>query len=1026
MFDRWVSPLSWLSFWSALTLAVFGAFGAAVWRARGRVVIEPFIEYNKSATAADSAGKPVASGLNDALVSELAALRELYRTVGERAEVDPAVSSSAAEPVDATLQLEDVSEFLQNASTGDATVSFGPLAVPIGTVMAMLGRLAKGPQLTGGLQVVATPEGDEDAPSGEVVLTAYYASADRLASWSVREPVPAYAASLLEQNGATSVVHTAAVRAMVEELASRIFTDLALPGTRSWRATRRFHEGLKQYRLARESQRDRVLKLRRAERAFIEALADDVDLPLARYNLGVVYRELHSEVPDEHFDEAAESAFLGELQRGQPGWQTYYALALTYFDSGRFADVSSLCDRAIELADSALQKAMALDLKGLADRNRVTPDEDWLTMAIESRRRAVAYALLALCDAELTLGDQKVARGVAAHCLLDLGIALAYAGEAQADGSAKSAGNRRKAFDSCRRLLSFAARLEDSFSVRLELGKIAFTYGEGEVAIRELRAAARIDPSSTICWAWLARVNAGLSAAAADAAARAEWGRRSEVAAALARSNLDLSDTTSSVEAATRLAEALEDLGDDDGAERARDIPYVMGDLAGETDIEELESRLDLETDRWLRGHIAWCIADLHYGQERMAEAALAYQRALDELRDEYPAEARRLGLQGMVAVAHAFQADPNASIQEALREVQEAIAIAPLSSWERQMLGRIREKVGDYESAIAAYEYALFWKPSSPDLHTLLGKAHLQLAEESFDAARRREAYRQATQHYESALALQSPSALNARAAAHFALGRAHQSADEYHRAVPHFRNAQALAASKPLAQLLLGEAYVRLKRYNEAEEVLSEAITAAESAAAQDPAGQIGNELNEIWGAADLAAQGHRLLALSFIERDVRLDEARGHIDGSKRLLDLLGGNADPSARASELELQGRIHLEEGKYDEAIASLNESVALAADVEAYLHLARAYRTKADASRRKEDRRHALQRARRACRHARDLDQSEMFQESIARVVAYLDMSTPSHAAENGQSPPAELDGEQSSHARDGREQTTS
>ena len=251
-------------------------------------------------------------------------------------------------------------------------------------------------------------------------------------------------------------------------------------------------------------------------------------------------------------------------------------------------------------------------------------------------------------------------------------------------------------------------------------------------------------------------------------------------------------------------------------------------------------------------------------------------------------------------------------------------------------------------------------------------------------------------------------------------------QSADEYHRAVPHFRNAQALAASKPLAQLLLGEAYVRLKRYNEAEETITEAIDAAEAAVAEDPNRQVGGEFKDIWPVATLAASAHRLLALSFIERDVRLDEARRHIADSRRLLDQLGADVNPSDRASEFELEGRIYLEEGKCDEAIASLNESVALAADVEAYLHLARAYRTKADVSRRKEDRRHALQRARRACRHARDLDQSEMFQESIARVVAYLDTASPSQAAENGQSPPAELDGEQSSHARDGRERTTS
>src|SRR5262249_51209837 len=100
-----------------------------------------------------------------------------------------------------------------------------------------------------------------------------------------------------------------------------------------------------------------------------------------------------------------------------------------------------------------------------------------------------------------------------------------------------------------------------------------------------------------------------------------------------------------------------------------------------------------------------------------------------------------------------------------------------------------------------------------------------------------------------------------------------------------------------------------------------------------------------------------------------------------------------------ASELELEGRILLEEGKHDEAIASLDQSVALLADVEAYLHLARAYQAKAEAARRKEDRRRVLERARRACRHASDLDRSGVFQEDIAGVVEHLEALAPTQAA---------------------------
>jgi tetratricopeptide (TPR) repeat protein len=991
-FDRWISRLSWLSFWSVLALAVIAAFAVAVWRARSRVVIEPFVDYNRAGSSGD-AGKAVAPGLNDALVSELAALRELYRAVEERAELDPAVGD--AKPVDATLELQDVSGFLEGASTGDATVSIGPVAVPIGMVMAMLGRLAQGPRLTGGLQVVATADSGSESTGTEVVLTAYYTGARRSSSWSVRESLPDYAASLLAADDAASVVQTAAVRGMVQELASRIFTDLALPGTRSWRATSRFHAGLKQYRLAHESEQDRVLKLRRAERALIEALADDADLPLARYNLGVVYRELGE-------NEAAARSFLRELEREQPAWQPYYALALTYYGKDdRYADVSSLCDRVIELADGATRKAIAFDLKGLADRLRVQGSQDWLATATESRRRAVAYSVLALCDAELTSDDRRTARGVAARCVLDLGIACAYSGDAELAQTQQSAARRRKAFDASHKLLAFAARLQESFNLRLELGKIAATYGEPQTAIKEFRAAARIDPSSALCWAWLAKVNAELSARAkVEDPAKSVWTERAVAAIRLARSTLDFDEPGEAQGATGQLAEALEQLGDAEGAAHARRIPHIESPLASETDVAALELRLASETEAWTRGHLAKRIAKLYFDQEKYEQAEDYYSRALGALKEQYGTEARRHGLLGMVAWARASQSDPDA-LQDALSDMREAVGMDPLSSWERETLGLIHEKIGDYESAIGAYEYALFWQPNSPTLHARLGNAHLALANESSDPASRRQAYTRATEHLESAIVLET--GLYERASAHYALARAYSSADEYERAVPHYRIAQVSPESKALVQLSVGEAYIRLKRYDLAESVLLDVTAAAEAAAVNDPRMLIGQKVDDPWPAASLAAQAHRLLALSFVERDVRLDEASDCVAASKRLLDMLGDDADPSDRASELELEGRILVDRGDYDGAIAALNDSVALAPDVEAYLHLARAYRRKAESSSLEEERRRGLELARSACRHADDLDRSLMFQHAIATVRGQLDaLSTSPPAAGDG------------------------
>ncbi|MDP9492300.1 MAG: tetratricopeptide repeat protein [Actinomycetota bacterium] len=1012
---RWFKPFSWFSFWSVLALAVIAAFALALWRARKRVVIEAFVDYNKAAGLKEGDSAPIAPGLNDALVSELAVLRELYRAVGERAEVDPALGSAGSRPVDATLELQDVSGFLQNASTGDATVSVGPLALPIGTVLAMLGRLAQGPRVTGGLQLVATPD-DDGAPRGEVVLTAYYTGLNRSASWSVREPLPEYAEAVLKIDSAASVVQTAAVRTMVQELAARIFADLALEGTRSWRATRRFLEGLRQFRLAHESQQDRVLKLRRAERAFIEGLADDVDLPLARYNLGVVYLQLANEATEENFSQAAENAFRRELQRKQPSWQPYYALAVTCFEQGRYADVSSLCDRVIELADGATRRALAYDLKGLADRRRDNSALG-LAKAIESWRRAVGYALLALFSAELTSDDAGQARGVAARCLLDLGIGLAYAGLPGDGAAAPGVKQPKQTLDECRRLISLAAGLEDSLGPRFELGKIAFAFGDPQLAIRELRAAVRIDPTSAVCWGWLAMVNASLSAAAADPTSKEEWRKRANEAITLARANLDFSYSasdpptkltsadyeiyvsTSALDAINQLASALDDLGQPDEAANARQIPYVEVELEPETDVAVLAARLAAEPEGWSRGKIAMRIGDLLRNEDRHAESADFYRQALRELEAGYGAEAQRLGIQGMVALALASQDPPNAPLHEALREAQRSITVDPLSFWEREALGSIYETIGDYVSAIGAYEDALFSQPNNPSLHTLLGNAHLSLAYESSDDTRRKESYKRAIAHLESALALQPQSDLAGRTAAHFALGGAHKSADELDRAIPHFRNALPDSEVKPIAQALMGEAYVRMKHYNEAEKVLSEVIEDTKAAVKKKPREAIGS-LDPPWLVGETAAYAHRMLAMSFIDRDIRLDEARSHIQESERLLDRLKEDASAADRASGRELEGRILLEEGDHDAAIASLNESVGLSADVEAYFHLGRAYKAKAASSRRKAERELALKRARRAYQHAQDLSRSELFRQAITSDVAELDALSPTARAD--------------------------
>jgi tetratricopeptide (TPR) repeat protein len=791
------------------------------------------------------------------------------------------------------------------------------------------------------------------------------------------------------------LAQTSTVRQMIPELAARMFADLELQQSQSWQAARRFLEGLRHYRSAQESQQDRVLKLRRALRSFVEALADDENTLLARYNLGVAYRELGFELDripklagKQDFAKAAENAFRRELERESPGWQPYYALAVTYFEAERFADVSSLCDRVIELADDPARKAIAYDLRGLADRRRETVHPQLaLALAINSRRRAVAYALLALLREELAGKDPAPARSLLARCLLNLGIGLAFEALGQDASTRSGAARRRRSYAESRSHLCSAARLENSFDPHFQLGKIAIEFAEPNVAVREFRAAVRIAPTSASCWAWLAATNAALyeGAAPTDARSAAEWKRRAEDAIRLARANLNVDSRPERDETVEQIALAFEHLGDPAEAARAVALPHVEASLLEEP-VDALVGRLEDETDPWTRGQIAARLGRLHREAGAHDESERYFHDAIDALA-EYPGEIRRCGLRGMVALAVGAQGD----LQRALVEAQAAISVDPTSWWERQVFGDIYAAIGDLENAVAAYEDALSWRPSDPaSLHTALGRWHLALAEASPDSARRTELHRRGIRHLQDALALQWQGDLSERLAAHYSLGSAYTDADDYERAVPHLVNALAADKARPIVQLMLGQAFVRLKRYGEAEEILAAAIATAESEAAEDPRREILDPAGTPWIAAALAGAAHRIRALSFIERDARLPEARKHVEESDRLLEPLGDDASAAWFASGRELEGRILLAEGQHDRAIAALNDSIGLAADVEAYVHLARAYAAEVAGARSAVGRRRAVELGRRAAGHAQDLDRSTMYAAVIGELLVEL------------------------------------
>ncbi len=340
---EWWNVLS-VQWWNVLAVYTLIVLLWWAWRARKRVVIEDFTDYTMNPPESDS------RGLATLLVVRLAQLQELYRVVDEQRALSTEAKTN--QPIDATLKVEDVSQFLTSAISAQSKFSLGPLQIPVGTLMSLVGRLVQGPRILGSLHK------DKDV----LILTAQRVGDQTAYSWRVDRKL---LSSTANQN-------TYNLDDMVDELACRMFTDLALSGSVRWRATSTFSEGLRFYRDCLRTPKDSKLKLKQAEKKFIETLAEDREFASANYNLGVLYMELNQV-------QAAEEAFLRAISQNPGSWRGYYALAVCRYKLDQYESVISLCERVSEqvitykpgLANIAkVYHTKGLALSRLVDQNR--------------------------------------------------------------------------------------------------------------------------------------------------------------------------------------------------------------------------------------------------------------------------------------------------------------------------------------------------------------------------------------------------------------------------------------------------------------------------------------------------------------------------------------------------------------------------------------------------------------------------------------------------------------------------------
>ncbi len=966
-----------------------------IWKARTRLVIGTFIDYRLD--------KPTPlPGLSALLQVELGRLYDLVNLVDQNravpdilrgpqsvsfdeqrtldeAEDDPNLIVDEPLDVPAPMMAEDLTEVLDAALSVEATMLVGRVKIPIGALAGLVGRLAQGPRLSGSLH--RTDQG--------LVLTARTVGTAQARTWRV-DGAPATAGEGDPEEWP---------EALLDELAVRIFTDLALEGSVKWQATWAYVKGLRAYRGSLRTRKDRRLGLERAKDHFIETIAEDERFDLAHYNLGVVATELSQK-------EAAESAFLAAIRLNNQRWAPYYGLAQLYFANDRHDEVLPLCGRILHLRQ---HRAEAYHLRALSNRRNRDLDA-----AMKDRNAAARCSWLRLCGA-VVQGRESDARKLAATSLRNLGCLRAY--DAKRKWPALEApGNEDKERRSLRLRLGYLAAAKElkqgrfvnpsDAELHFELGKIYAARRQWLRAARQLEKAVEIDPDRPRFWIQLARAYAG---------PRSDRQRRLCQRRALFASERARTQPSLIVDQGfERLKKVYTRLECDEHLSQVRELQEFENDRrtwnGTVPSSPELERRLSgLKSGPvWERTQVCVQLAERYLDvidKKRASRVADLLADNLEDLRRHHPREVKENHIYALVAEAlHAADRDT-----DALRYGEAAVFYDPLSARARKALAAVYATLGHFEQATDAWRAALVCDPDGPDTNLALGETLMRHALGSPESDARRAMFTEATTYLRSALKLAAVSGISTgprdgaskmseiEGRARFWLGRAAFELDVYEQAVTHLQVCVTLDHEPLLARLRLGVAYLRMGHVCDGERVLAEIKSYAEAMASSPQNGStIVGPLGDRLTVREVLAWARVYLAGSRIERDVDLEDAIKDIrEVAAKARSKSDGGTSPGLLAACADKEGWARFLLNEHERAVEKLQESIRLEPTAEAYLHLAqvhanRALDTTAPAKRLRDE-----TRARHYGEFARSLGLGSQQAEPLDRLIRRLDVEGP-------------------------------
>ena len=940
-------------------------------RARTRVVIEEFVDY----TSADA---KAVKGLATLLVAELGRLRELYGRVNEQLSIPPSVAvrtqgaSSGAEDAGAFLSVraDDVSEALQGVVASEIRIDVGPVRVPIGPLLSMLGRIARGPRVLGSVHYT-------DAGGGPTLTTQIVGMGGNF-TWRVD------AAELAERGG-----HRAFLNPMVSELACRMFTDLTLRRTVRWRAFQAFTRYLDDYWESLRTPMNRASYLKRAEGELLQAVAEDETFDLAYYNLGVIYSQLAEaeiraaesseyirrsdgdpELAHRARTEAAIAAFQRALALNRERPEAVYGLAVhkytslvrarrrgTVVPAGQSMDyletVCRLCDRVTELDPG---HAQAHDLKGLALQGLEKGAE-----AERCHREAVRRSWRDLCRAERADRAGRAAsdtvlpsaRANAAAALNNL--AMAHASQALS----RSTVRRRLRFCRADRIFHQALTLTPATTraaAELERGRMRENWGRWGLAAEAYSTARRLEPTNPLPYAHLGRA---LARAKKTAEARQVCDAALIRLAPFYRRAIEPFATPSTMQVLNGtlgvLEQAYEEMGRTADVDRIRELSLLCDWLRA---LSEERGALPATIDALTLIAQRYKDAGLDFEYEQVTlvigrvgcrfdyeRAATFYAALIDEFEEKRPDAI----VEHALHARHAKALRRAGHLQDALQAATRGLLSNPLSAPVRREMGKAHFALLQFDDALDAWEHTLWLTPNDPVLHWKVAFCHWCIAQDHQQQAERRAALDTAAGYFTQAMRLSGPEKISCWAWSKLWLGRVRLEQHRYDEAVQDLRAAKGCDATALPARLFLAEAHQANGEMYLSRHGLLQVLKDARAWTREHPGRDA--RVDEDWGetltAADLIARAQCGLACWAADAEGDLDRALEKAKAAERSAIKAEGNVrGPAATwARCLDLQATIHARRNDFDAALECSRKAASVCPTREYVLHAMQFYET---------------------------------------------------------------------------------